>query len=309
MNPYKKLVSDYARLLEEGKSYPLGNYTPTPRLDIAYDAPKALFFAPHPDDECIVGALAVRLMREARMNVINVAVTQGSKKERQAERYRELENACHYLGFHVQATGANGLERINPKTREQDRAHWADCVKVIAGIIENNLPRVILFPHEHDWNSTHIGTHFLVMDALKQMPVGFECYLVETEFWGQMTLKEKVKLMLASFMGFFASKKVVEKEVARFEENPRDYLDAFSEEFPSAKRVLIDKRDEHMSQRLRDLSSKFERIVAVVGDGHIEGMSRRLADLKPDIVRLAQLRRAPDLTLKQDGTVYDFSFR
>jgi len=129
------------------------------------------------------------------------------------------------------------------------------------------------------------------------------------EFWGQMTLKEKVKLMLASFMGFFASKKVVEKEVARFEENPRDYLDAFSEEFPSAKRVLIDKRDEHMSQRLRDLSSKFERIVAVVGDGHIEGMSRRLADLKPDIVRLAQLRRAPDLTLKQDGTVYDFSFR
>src|SRR5207245_3845496 len=37
------------------------------------------------------------------------------------------------------------------------------------------------------WNSTHIGTHFLVTDALQQMPAGFECYLVETEFWGQMT--------------------------------------------------------------------------------------------------------------------------
>jgi LmbE family N-acetylglucosaminyl deacetylase len=187
MNPYKKLVSDYVRLLEEGKAFPLGNYNPAPRPDIAYDAPKALFFAPHPDDECIVGGLAVRLMREARMNVINVAVTQGSKKERQAERYRELENACHYLGFHLQATGANGLEMVNPKTREQDRAHWAECVKVIAGILEHEQPRVVLFPHEHDWNSTHIGTHFLVMDALKQMPVGFECYLVETEFWGAMT--------------------------------------------------------------------------------------------------------------------------
>jgi len=187
MNPYQKFVSEYARLVEEGKSYPLGNFKPLPRLDIAYDAPKALFFAPHPDDECIVGGMAVRLMREARMNVINVAVTQGSKKERQAERYRELENACHYLGFGLLPTGASGLDRINPQTREQDREHWSDCVKVILNILENNQPRVVLFPHEHDWNGTHIGTHFLVMDALKQMPVGFECYLVETEFWGQMT--------------------------------------------------------------------------------------------------------------------------
>jgi hypothetical protein len=37
-------------------------------------------------------------------------------------------------------------------------------------------------------------------------------------------------------------------------------------------------------------------------------MSRRLADLKPEIVRLAELRRAPDMTLQQDGSVYNFSF-
>ena len=186
MNPYKKLVADYARLFEEGKSYSLGDFTPAPRPEIACDAPKALFFAPHPDDECIVGGMAVRLLREARMNVINVAVTQGSKKERQGERYRELENACRYLGFGLLATGASGLERITPRTRGQDGEHWANCVKVILRILENNQPRVILFPHEHDWNGTHIGTHFLVMDALKLMPAGFECYLVETEFWGQM---------------------------------------------------------------------------------------------------------------------------
>ncbi len=186
MNPYKKFVSDYAQLVQQAKSLPLGGVKAVERSDIAYDAPKALFFSPHPDDECIVGGMAVRLMREARMNVINVAVTQGSKKERQAERYKELENACHYVGFGLIATAANGLEKINPKTRTADPAYWSECVKVIADILENNQPKVILFPHEHDWNGTHIGTHFLVMDALKRMPIGFECYIVETEFWGQM---------------------------------------------------------------------------------------------------------------------------
>jgi len=84
-------------------------------------------------------------------------------------------------------TGPAGLERINPKTRQQDRPHWMASVKIIAAILSQHQPRVILFPHEHDWNSAHIGTHFLVMDALKEMSPGFECYLVETEFWGQMT--------------------------------------------------------------------------------------------------------------------------
>ena len=187
MNPYKEFVSDAVRLLKEGRQFPLGTFPPAPRPQIAKDAPTALFFAPHPDDETIVGALALRIFREARMNLIDVAVTQGSKKERQAERLRELQAACNYLGYGLVTTGPNGLERVHPKTREQDPAHWSACVKVIADILSAHRPRVILFPHEHDWNSTHIGTHFLVMDALKQMPADFDCYLVETEFWGQMT--------------------------------------------------------------------------------------------------------------------------
>jgi len=138
--------------------------------------------------------------------------------------------------------------------------------------------------------------------------IDLESSNIFNEFWSEMSLKEKVKLMAASFLGMFTSKKGVEKEVARFEENPGDYIEAFSKEFPSAKRVLIDKRDEHMSQKLRELSAKFEKIVAVVGDGHIEGMSRRLADLKPEIMRLSELRKAPALSLKQDGNTYSFTF-
>src|SRR6266699_6040135 len=110
MNPYPQFVSEYARLIKEGRKLPLGNFKALVRPDIPEEALKALFFAPHPDDECIVGGLALRLMREARMNVINVAITLGSKKERQAERLRELRGACEYIGFNVTTTGAGGLE-------------------------------------------------------------------------------------------------------------------------------------------------------------------------------------------------------
>jgi len=187
LNPYHHLVSQYVRLLNEGRKYPLGEFEPLPRPESAAPhQPKALFFAPHPDDECIIDGLALRLMRESGYNVVNVAVTLGSKKERRAERFRELQDACHYIGFGLVATGPEGLEGINPKTRDQDRAHWAKVVEVIAKILAEHQPKVLFFPHDQDWNSTHIGTHFLVMDALKLLGTGLQCQLVETEFWGQM---------------------------------------------------------------------------------------------------------------------------
>ncbi len=187
MNPYQNFVSEFVRLVQEGKKFPLGGSPPLPAQPLPPNAPTALFFAPHPDDECIVGGVALRLLREARMKLVNVAVTQGSNKQRQAERLQELQAACKYIGFELMTTGPGGLEKINPKTREQDPAHWATCVSVILNALKQHQPRVIMFPHDRDWNSTHIGTHHLVMDALKQMPAEFSCFLVETEFWGQMT--------------------------------------------------------------------------------------------------------------------------
>lgn len=186
MNPYAKFVAATVQVVNDAKQLPRGGFLPTPRPPLAPDAPRVLFFAPHPDDETISGGLALRLLREAKFKVVNVAVTQGSKKERQAERLVELQNACAYLGFGVQTTGPNGLERVTAKTRQAEPHYWKSMVQVIADILIKHQPRVIIFPHECDWNGTHIGVHYLVADALHTMLPGFECYTVETEFWGAM---------------------------------------------------------------------------------------------------------------------------
>lgn len=183
-NPYQQFVSTYARLVSE--QYPLGAASPCPRVIIPRDAPCVLLFSPHPDDECIIGALPLRLMRERKLNVINVAVTQGSRKDRQDERLKELRNACDYLGWGVLQTAERGLEKINPSSREQNPGAWAEAVAVIAGILAKKQPRLIFVPHEKDFNSSHIGTNLLVNDALKAMDESFCCGVCETEFWAPM---------------------------------------------------------------------------------------------------------------------------
>jgi len=186
MNPYLRYVSELERLLREGREFQLGGFPFPTRLATASDAPRVLIFSPHPDDECIIGSLALRLQRESGMRVINVAVTQGSNKARQAARWNELTAACDYLGFGLIRTAEGGLEKINVKTREVDPAHWRSSVDVIAGILAEQQPSVVCFPHDTDWNSTHVGTHHLLVDALARQPQAFTCHVVETEFWGAM---------------------------------------------------------------------------------------------------------------------------
>jgi LmbE family N-acetylglucosaminyl deacetylase len=185
MNPYSKLVSDFASLVSEGKALPLGGFPPAPRPNPAADAPTALFFAPHPDDETIAGGLALRLLREANWNVIDIAVTLGRLQERKAARWQELRNACQFLGFGLESAAPDGLDGVRPDTRANDAAAWSLMTGIITALLEKHRPKVIFFPHELDWNSTHIGVHFLVMDALKAAR-DVPCHLLEMEFWGQM---------------------------------------------------------------------------------------------------------------------------
>ena len=184
-NPYQALVEGFARLLSESQALSQAGLIAPKRPPVAADAPTALIFAPHPDDEVIIGGLPLRLLREQGLNVINVAVTLGSRPERQAERWRELKNCCDYIGFGLVAPAARGLEGINPVAREQDPQRWSAAVEAISAILAAHRPSIVFLPHAEDWNKTHIGTHYLVLEALGRC-AGIACRVVETEFWGAM---------------------------------------------------------------------------------------------------------------------------
>lgn len=185
-NPYQCFVDGYVHLLERGRAisagtvvYPSSRPTPTGRV-------KLLLFSPHPDDECITGALPLRLARERGVRVINVAVTLGSNVARREPRWAELQNACGYLGFGLRLSRPGGLEKITPKGRAEAPDHWSTAVNLIAEILRQEQPHAVLFPHENDWNSTHIGTHYLVREALATAALHPAPLVFESEFWAPM---------------------------------------------------------------------------------------------------------------------------
>lgn len=167
MNPYVKYVASIQAGVEKAKATPAVSGS---RSVNASDS-KVLLFMPHPDDETITGLLPLRLQREGGKQIINVPVTFGSNKGRRPGRAKELADACAYLGWAI-LKGRDGFRNLE-----------ADDVVAILSDVQ---PETIVFPHAKDWNSHHISTHFLVVEALGNMPTGFSCMVVETEFWGAM---------------------------------------------------------------------------------------------------------------------------
>jgi LmbE family N-acetylglucosaminyl deacetylase len=193
-NPYRDFVAGFARLLAEGAKLGAAADTPPPRPAVAAGAAKALIFAPHPDDEVIVGALPLRLMRELGVEVVDVAVTLGSRRDRRAARRAELEACCRRIGFGLAHPAPDGLDDVNLAGRERDPRSWQHSVAAIARVLAAHRPAIAFMPHADDWNVTHIGVHHLVLEAMQAVP-GFACQVVETEFWGAM---DRPNLMVES---------------------------------------------------------------------------------------------------------------
>ncbi|SFN17001.1 N-acetylglucosaminyl deacetylase, LmbE family [Formivibrio citricus] len=187
-SPQLDFVKAHAALLNQ-TSLPaiktLNGLTPPPRPALAANAPVAMLFSPHPDDECITGALPLRLMREAGYRVVNLPVTLGSNPRRIEEREHELQRACTWLGFDIQEIEPEGLSHINAHARDKEPEAWAEKVEDVAGIIARFKPAIVICPNDDDGHATHIGTHHLVTDALAHE--NHACWLVQTEFWRAMT--------------------------------------------------------------------------------------------------------------------------
>lgn len=128
-----------------------------------------MILSPHPDDECIIGSLALRLMHENNAHVVNVAVTLGSNKIRQKERAEELTEACNFLEMECIFLSEN----------------WKLKEKELKILIKKYQPQIIISPHSKDFHPTHIKTAELCKKVLSTMKN--EITLIAWgEFWGQL---------------------------------------------------------------------------------------------------------------------------
>lgn len=132
-------------------------------------------------------------------------------------------------------------------------------------------------------------------DAAKE--VGAEVALIDKdsgrvfeEMWGGMPFEERVRLVVSTLAGIFVTKRRVESELKKFQDDSETYLRQVGEQFPHIKRVLVDDRNDHMANALRELHARQSPIVAVVGDGHVDGLRAALADLPVEVIRLRELR-------------------
>lgn len=155
---FTPLLKPYSKFF---KSKPLSIKSPAPIV--------VMILSPHPDDECISGALAFRLMQENNAHVINVAVTLGSNSDRQEERRNELLNACEELDIECLF--------LNEK--------WSSKAKELKGLIQKYSPQVIIAPHLKDHHPAHVKTAELIRKVLPSFKKE-RIILASSEFWGIM---------------------------------------------------------------------------------------------------------------------------
>lgn len=118
---------------------------------------KILIVSPHPDDETINGALALRLCQNYGCEVFNFPFGFGSNPARQEARKLELIEATKILGF----------TNIFNATLEET--------------IQKISPQLIIYPHSDDGHFTHSKTHMAVNHSLKK--TAYTGLVALTEFW------------------------------------------------------------------------------------------------------------------------------
>lgn len=128
---------------------------------------KVMLVSPHPDDEILMGSLALRLQTANHCKVINVAATLGSDEKRRSIRRRELTKATKLLKWQNVVLADD----------------WSEKKTELLALIQKHQPTLIIAPHEHDRHPTHIKTAQLVLDSLET----YTGHVAWAEYWAPMT--------------------------------------------------------------------------------------------------------------------------
>ena len=94
-----------------------------------------------------------------------------------------------------------------------------------------------------------------------------------------MPLREKIRLVAEMLIGLLPVGKGFDLSGITDEQVVSRILGDFKRISPTATEVLINERDDYMSQRLVELLATGKKIVAVVGAGHVPGIYKKLVGL------------------------------
>lgn len=122
-----------------------------------------MLISPHPDDEILMGALALRLQNENKLKVVNLAVTLGSSKERRKARNLELQQAIRFLKWQ---------NVLLP-------SEWSKKKTKLLQLIKKYEPSLIIAPHPNDRHPTHEKTALLLKNVLPY----YSGYVAWAEYW------------------------------------------------------------------------------------------------------------------------------
>ena len=181
------------------------------------------------------------------------------------------------------------MKKRNPNAYKEAKKNLPAAYKLLARFQENMANEYGVQAGDEMFTAiTYAQSH--------QLPVAFidmNAQQLFTNMWNSMPLLEKLKLIFSGFAGLFVSKKRVEEELKKYQDNFDDYIEEIGKKFPAIKTTLIDKRNNHMVRRLIALSEEHNNIIACMGDGHIPGISALLESKNIDFetIRLKELRK------------------
>jgi len=132
-----------------------------------HQGPVVLLLSPHPDDECVTGALPLRLQRECGARVVNVAMTLGSSLERREPRRAELLAACTVLDWECEFFPCALADH--------------EAANALRAVLERLQPAWVFYPHAADFHPAHLAVNALAQAALGPSPDA--PLRIETEFW------------------------------------------------------------------------------------------------------------------------------
>ena len=95
-----------------------------------------------------------------------------------------------------------------------------------------------------------------------------------SRIWNMLSTKEKIKMLTGIISSIFDNEEITEEDLSNLKE--ADALEAalseVSKDFPTIKKVLVDERDQYLSEKIKNAPGK--KIVAIIGAAHSLGISR-----------------------------------